>query len=124
MMSAAFSPDGSRVVTTFEDGMVQVWRADGQGEPFVLQAYGAVGARSAAFSPDGSRVVTAHEDGSARIWLLSIDGLRQQLRNANHNCMPPGMRQTYLGEQEEESRKGHEACERSYGRAPRLPLPR
>ncbi|HZH13104.1 MAG TPA: hypothetical protein VE057_01960 [Archangium sp.] len=124
VVSAAFSPDGSRVVTASMDGTARVWRADGQGEPVLLQAYGAVPASSAAFSPDGSRVVTAHEDGSARLWFLSVDGLRQQLRKSNHNCMPPSMRQTYLGEQEEEARKGHEACERSYGRAPRLPLPR
>lgn len=68
-------------------------------------------------------MVTAHEDGSARLWFLSVDGLRQQLRDANHNCMPPGMRQTYLGEQEDESQKGYEACERSYGRTPRPTLP-
>jgi len=80
---------------------------------------------SAAFSPDGAQVVAAHEEGSVRLWLLSVDGLRQQLRKTNHPCMPPDMRQTSLGEQEAESRKGYEACERSYGRTPHLsPVPK
>ena len=51
--SAAFSPDGKRVVTASRDGAARVWDvADGQllGEPL---RHGA-GLRSASFSPDGS----------------------------------------------------------------------
>jgi WD40 repeat protein len=65
--SAAFSPDGTRVVTASYDGTARVWRSDGSGRPIVLRGHtGSV--RCAAFSPDGSRVVTASADRTARIW--------------------------------------------------------
>jgi WD40 repeat protein/serine/threonine protein kinase len=67
MWSAAFSPDGSRVVTMDGDKIVRVWDA-ATGKPLGLPLahQGAVG--SAAFSPDGSRVVTASVDQTARVW--------------------------------------------------------
>ena len=52
---AAFSPDGTRVVTASEDNTARVWRADGTGEPVVLKGHES-GVQSAAFSPDGMRV--------------------------------------------------------------------
>nr|WP_304988747.1 hypothetical protein [Corallococcus sp. CA049B] len=65
--SAAFSPDGERVVTASWDGTARVWRADGTGMPVVLRGH-TEGITSAAFSPDGERVVTASVDGTARVW--------------------------------------------------------
>jgi WD40 repeat protein len=65
--SAAFSPDGSRVVTASWDKTARVW--DGRtGQPLMpeLRHNGVVW--SAAFSPDGSRIVTASADNTARIW--------------------------------------------------------
>jgi hypothetical protein len=65
--SAAFSPDGTRVVTASEDGTARIWDAQsGQALGAPLQHEQAVG--SAAFSPDGTRVVTASWDHTARIW--------------------------------------------------------
>ncbi|RKG73817.1 hypothetical protein D7W82_38610, partial [Corallococcus sp. CA049B] len=64
--SAAFSPDGERVVTASEDGTARVWRAGGTGMPVVLRGYEEP-LNSAAFSPDGERVVTASWDGTARV---------------------------------------------------------
>src|SRR5262249_51239062 len=65
--SAAFSPDGRRLVTTAEESMARVWEAD-TGKPVsaLLQHQGIVG--PAVFSPDGRRVVTASEDRTARVW--------------------------------------------------------
>jgi WD40 repeat protein len=65
--SAAFSPDGQRVVTASPDGTARIWDASTHQELAKLEGhFGWVW--SAAFSPDGQRVVTAGQDGTARIW--------------------------------------------------------
>ena len=67
MVSAAFSPDGSRIVTASWDKTARIWDAATAKEIAVLRGHdGPV--VSAAFSPDGSRIVTASEDKTARIW--------------------------------------------------------
>jgi WD40 repeat protein len=71
VISAAFSPDGKRVVTASGDNTARVWSADGKGEPVVLRGHASV-VTSAAFSPDGKWVVTASGDKTARVW--SADG--------------------------------------------------
>jgi WD40 repeat protein len=65
--SAAFSPDGQRVVTASADGAARLWdtrTGNPLGEP--MRHQGEVW--SAVFSSDGQRVVTASADGTARIW--------------------------------------------------------
>lgn len=65
--SAAFSADGTRIVTASEDATARVWNVAGGGAPIVLRGHeGRVWA--AAFSPDGARVVTASEDATVRLW--------------------------------------------------------
>ena len=54
--SAAFSPDGSRIVTASADNTARIWDAATAKEIAVLRGYRV---NSAAFSPDGSRIVTA-----------------------------------------------------------------
>ena len=65
--SAAFSPDGSKVVTASIDRSARVWDAASGQALAVLRGHEAE-VRSAAFSPDGSKVVTASDDRTARIW--------------------------------------------------------
>ena len=67
LTSAAFSPDGKRIVTTSTDDTARVWDAVTGKTIMVLSGHdGAV--MSAAFSPDGSRIVTGSLDKTARIW--------------------------------------------------------
>ena len=56
--SAAFSPDGKRIVTASWDKTARVWDADdGRGADPLIGHKAWV--HSAAFSPDGKRIVTA-----------------------------------------------------------------
>jgi WD40 repeat protein len=70
--SAAFGPDGTRVVTASWDDTAQVWDA-ATGKPLTsaLEHQGEV--VSATFSPDGTRVVTASHDKTARVWDALVD---------------------------------------------------
>ena len=65
--SAAFSPDGARIVTASEDRTARLWDAATGRELAVLRGH-EDGVQSAAFSPDGARIVTASWDKTARIW--------------------------------------------------------
>ena len=65
--SAAFSPDGSRIVTASEDKTARVWDANTGAVLATLSGHSGP-VLSAAFSPDGSRVVTASMDHSVRVW--------------------------------------------------------
>jgi hypothetical protein len=65
--SAAFSSDGSRIVTASWDKTARIWDAATAKEIAVLRGHDDA-VSSAAFSPDGSRIVTASDDDTARIW--------------------------------------------------------
>ena len=65
--SAAFSPDGRRVVTASRDHTARVWDAV-TGEAITGPIRHGDIVWKAVFSPDGLRVVTASQDGTARVW--------------------------------------------------------
>jgi WD40 repeat protein len=79
VMSAAFSPDGRRIITAegrdilaAQPSVARVWDAATGHEVAVLHGHGHT-VSSAAFSPDGTRIVTASWDKTVRIWDASTE---------------------------------------------------
>jgi WD40 repeat protein len=66
VLNAAFSEDGTRIVTACDDGFARIWDAT-SGKLLVPPLPHGTAIRVAAFSPDGTRVVTAGGI-TARIW--------------------------------------------------------
>jgi WD40 repeat protein len=67
VISASFSRDGTKVVTSGFDGTARLWDiATGQSTAVLSGHEGRV--NSASFSPDGTKVITAGEDGTAHLW--------------------------------------------------------
>jgi WD40 repeat protein len=67
VLDAAFSSDGTRVVTASEDDTARVWDA-ARSTPITPPLRHAGWVHAAAFSRDGRLVVTASRDGCARVW--------------------------------------------------------
>ncbi len=88
IQDAAFSPDGTRMVTVNDTDSAKIWNiADGQ---LLTTLSGHVGiVASAQFSPDGTRIVTAGSDNTARVWdaasgqlLITLSGHTDGVSNA------------------------------------------
>jgi WD40 repeat protein len=65
--SAAFSPDGQRIVTASDDGAAIVWDTASGRQLLPLKGH-KTGVRSVAFSPEGQRIVTGSWDTTAKVW--------------------------------------------------------
>ena len=111
VLSAAFSPDGKRIVTASrgQDGAA-VGRRDRQADRRAAQRPCRMSVSSAAFSPDGKRIVTASEDKTARLWdaetgkpigepLKGHDGYRVRARRSapTASASSPRLRTTRRG---------------------------
>jgi WD40 repeat protein/serine/threonine protein kinase len=69
--SAAYSPDGRRIITASDDETARVWDADTGKAQLTLTGHGGA-VTEATFSPDGTHVATASADGTGRIWRLDL----------------------------------------------------
>ena len=82
--SAAFSPDGARLVTVQTDCAAAVW--DVATGALIARLVGHEGrVRTAAFSPDGRLVVTAGADKTPRVWEVGVASaiLKRELRGVH-----------------------------------------
>src|SRR5439155_18205546 len=89
VLSAAFSPDGTRIITTSYDRTARIWNAATGEEIAVLRGH-EQSVAYAAFSRDGSRIVTASNDRTARVWdattlkeIVVLRGHTQAVNSAN-----------------------------------------
>lgn len=94
--SAAFSPDGKRVVTAGYDNTARIWDA-GTGKVLLILRGHTHEVNSAAFSPDGRLIVTASGDATARLWDAGTGKLVAELRGhtaflTNASFSPDGKR--------------------------------
>ena len=67
VQSAAWSPNGTRIVTAGADGTAAIFIAANGQKVLTLTGHQR-GVNAASFSPDGSRVVTASLDRTAKLW--------------------------------------------------------
>jgi WD40 repeat protein len=95
--SAAFSPDGKRIVTASWDHTARLWDvATGRqlGEFRGHKSW----VESAAFSPDGGRIVTAFDDKTARIWIIfsNTQGLVSRSEGDVPRCLTQEQRKAFF----------------------------
>jgi WD40 repeat protein len=66
-LGVAFSPDGTRLASGSQEGLVTVWDAS-TGKEFLMLRGHARAVSSVAFSPDGDRIASASQDHTVKIW--------------------------------------------------------
>lgn len=113
-VTASFSADGRRLLTSTPYGKVRVRRTDGTGAPFVLD--NATPALSFSYwSPRDERIATHYEDKFAWVWpsvepFSGTDDAR--LWSVTSYCIPAAKRVDFLGVSETEAQADEEACKR------------
>jgi len=78
VMSVAFSPDGTQVVSGSYDQTVRLWDAATGALQQTLEGHSGP-VMSVAFSPDGTQVVSGSDDQTARLWDAATGALQQTL---------------------------------------------
>lgn len=71
VLGAAYSPDGTRLLTTFFNGHVKIWKTDSGKE----QADGALSTSPilcASFHPDGKRIAAGDMNGGFHLWDVEL----------------------------------------------------
>lgn len=86
---ARFSPDSKRVLVVGFDAGVSLWRADGQGEPLVLQEPAGGRFWKEVFSADRRRLATSTTLRTVMVW--KTDGPSTPLMLAGHSATVDGL---------------------------------
>ena len=76
VLSAAYSADGSCIVTASGDTTAKVWDAN-TGQELMTLAGHDDWVMSASYSPDGKRIATAGSDGIVQVYTTDMDELLQ-----------------------------------------------
>ncbi len=69
--AVVFSPDGSLLVSSSEDGTIHLRRSDTYEILAILEGHLGYGVNSIAFTPDGRLLISAGDDGTIRLWGIS-----------------------------------------------------
>lgn len=80
VLSAAWSPDGTRVATAGQDGTAHLWDAR-TGEELAVWRGHKDAINAVVFGPSGEQAVTASQDGTARLWEAATGELQAILQH-------------------------------------------
>ena len=67
VLSVAYSPDGTRIISGSEDNTIKIWDAN-TGECLKTLEGHSGWVRSVAFSPDGTKIISGSFDDTIKIW--------------------------------------------------------
>ena len=84
--SAAFSPDGSRIVTGSDDHTAKVWDARSGQDTLTLKGHTKI-VTAVAFSPDGKKIGYGKWDKTVKVWNAQTG--QQMLKIKGHTKLSP-----------------------------------
>jgi WD40 repeat protein len=95
VLDLAFSPDGTRLAVSGQDGIVGIWDPT-SGEQLLALGGHFAGIFSVAFSPDGSRLASVGTEGIVRVWTLDLDELIEIAQDELTRTLTDGECHQYL----------------------------
>jgi WD40 repeat protein len=81
VLSVAFSPDGTKIVSGSEDGTIKAWSSGALG--LLSDNAHRDDVTSVAFSPDGTKIVSGSRDKTIKVWDLGALELLSEKTNAH-----------------------------------------